>query len=257
MKLSQIHLKYWLGGLGMLAVVILAYTLINQQPSGPAVSAPTSTPTESRPTQQDYNPETTDIPTMAAINPLNSLATSDGSAGQPPAAGSAALSTSQPGSTPQPTTAPAGGSSGGLAPTATQASASSGGTAPTRTSTRQATPQASATPQGNSTSQPTPTTQPTTVPPQGGFSFTFLSSPVAVGAFASAIINTDPAADCAISYTPPGGTEVSDPALAARQADVHGVCSWSWLIAQGTASGTGTVKISANGLTQSYPITIQ
>ncbi len=99
--------------------------------------------------------------------------------------------------------------------------------------------------------------QPTSTSPQNGFTLTYLSSPVNVGEYASAKIKTTPGISCTIKYVTSKGTTSTAKGLEPVQSDSNGICSWRWRIGTGTAPGEGTVTITADGVTQSFPIVIQ
>jgi hypothetical protein len=101
------------------------------------------------------------------------------------------------------------------------------------------------------TAQPQPTAAPT------GFTLLDLSSPLSPGAYASAAVQTSPGAVCSIVYVVPSGRISTAQGLDVQTADGSGVCRWRWKIGTNTNPGTGSVRITANGVTQSFPIVIQ
>jgi hypothetical protein len=100
-----------------------------------------------------------------------------------------------------------------------------------------------------------------TQPPQAtavaGFTLVSLSSPVSVGGNAQVTIQAVPGASCSIRYVTPHGTVSKAQGLGTETADSTGTCAWTWKIGASTEPGTGTVMITANGATQSFPIVIQ
>jgi hypothetical protein len=80
------------------------------------------------------------------------------------------------------------------------------------------------------------------------------SAPVGGGAHAT--IQTAPGASCTIKYYTPAGTLSTAQGLAPQSADQDGMCSWFWNIGSRTKPGTGRIIITANGVTQQFPITI-
>lgn len=97
--------------------------------------------------------------------------------------------------------------------------------------------------------------QPT--PSGSGFNLRLLTSPVPRGQDASAAIQTAAGAACSIRYTTPSGNLSTAEGLVPETADASGACAWTWRIGTSTHPGTGTVTITANGVTQSFPIAIQ
>ena len=93
--------------------------------------------------------------------------------------------------------------------------------------------------------------------PAAGFTLTQLTSPVARGAIATVTIQTIAGANCAIDYVTPAGTHSTVSGLGPQTANTSGVCNWAWRIGTSTKPGTGTVKITANGLTQDFPLVVQ
>jgi hypothetical protein len=78
-----------------------------------------------------------------------------------------------------------------------------------------------------------------------------------VGGTASASVHTAPGLTCAIEYWGPlGHDRVENGALVAKQTDGSGNVSWSWVIAAGTPSGTGTVRVNCGGVVATSNITI-
>jgi len=109
---------------------------------------------------------------------------------------------------------------------------------------------------------PTQASQPTTSQVQptasaSGFTLTQLTSPVGRGGNVSATIRTAAGAACSIGYVTPSGNKSTAQGLVSETADANGVCAWTWKISSSTKPGTGTVTITANGSTQSFPIAIQ
>jgi len=125
---------------------------------------------------------------------------------------------------------------------------------PTRTARPTNTPQPSPTQTASPTISPTPTETPTL---SAAFELVNLSSPVIVGDYASARIRTLPGASCSIVYITPGGSISSADGLGNQTADENGICFWAWNIGPNTSPGQGSVRITANGLTQTYPIEIK
>lgn len=90
-----------------------------------------------------------------------------------------------------------------------------------------------------------------------GFTLTQLTSPVARGGKASATIQTAAGAACSLGYVTPSGNQSTARGLVSETADGNGVCAWTWKIGPSTKPGTGTVTITANGATQSFPIVVE
>jgi endonuclease YncB( thermonuclease family) len=88
------------------------------------------------------------------------------------------------------------------------------------------------------------------------FAVVELTSPVAVGAYATLAIQTSQGAACSLSYTTPAGSKSQAKGLGGTTAASSGVCSWRWFIGTGTRPGTGSLKITADGFTKSLPIVI-
>lgn len=87
-------------------------------------------------------------------------------------------------------------------------------------------------------------------------SFTSVTG-AARGGTASATIQTSAGAICSIDYFGPlGHDRVEDGALHPKQADSNGNITWSWLIAQNTAVGNGTVKVTCEGVSATTSIAI-
>ena len=90
-----------------------------------------------------------------------------------------------------------------------------------------------------------------------GFEVVALTSEVKAGGFASVTIHTAAGALCDLTYETPVGTESESDDLKAKVADNDGLCSWTWRITAQTKPGTGTLTITANGVTESYAIVIK
>jgi len=119
------------------------------------------------------------------------------------------------------------------------------------------TPSPTETPTAN-TPVPTATDAPTSTPtPMTGFEVVALTSEVRAGEFASVTIHTAAGTLCDLAYETPVGTESESDDLKAKVADNDGLCSWTWRIAAQTIPGTGTLTITANGVTESYAIVIK
>lgn len=121
---------------------------------------------------------------------------------------------------------------------------------------------ASPTPSASPTAEPTqpPTaapTQPPTQPPTAAPSVQFTSI---VGgppnSNASATVQASPGAACSLSYTTPSGTISKADGLGAKTADGNGMASWTWKIGGSTNPGTGTVKVTCDGVSITGDITI-
>jgi hypothetical protein len=107
------------------------------------------------------------------------------------------------------------------------------------------------------TSYPTGTTPPTaTQSPIHGFVMVDYSHSVSVGGGAHATIQTAPTASCTIKYYTPAGSLSVAQGLEPQSADQGGICSWTWNIGSRTKPGTGRIIITANGVTQQFPIEI-
>lgn len=103
------------------------------------------------------------------------------------------------------------------------------------------------------TQSSTPTETPTL---SAAFELLTLSSPVSVNSDAYVVIRTLPGASCSITYQAPGGTISNADGLESQIANDKGNCYWTWRIGPSTRSGEGRITIKANGLTQSFSITI-
>ncbi len=115
-------------------------------------------------------------------------------------------------------------------------------------------------PQSAPTSSSTEAAQPTQPQPAvaaSGFTLNQLTSPVPRGGSASAAIQTSAGAACSIRYVTPSGNRSTAQGLVTETADADGVCAWTWRIGSSTKPGTGTVTITANGVTQSFPIVVR
>ena len=97
----------------------------------------------------------------------------------------------------------------------------------------------------------------TQVPQPTGFTLVNLSSPISAGSNANATIQTVPGASCYLGYTAPSGRPSTAQGLGATTADGNGICSWTWRIGSNTDAGTGSLAITANGVTQYFQIVIQ
>ncbi|MGA2820537.1 MAG: hypothetical protein ABSF61_07775 [Anaerolineales bacterium] len=109
---------------------------------------------------------------------------------------------------------------------------------------------------------PTQVPQSTAPQPQptaaaSGFTLNQLTSPVARGGNASARIQTAAGAACSIGYVTPSGNQSTAQGLVSETANGNGVCAWTWKIGPSTKQRTGTVTITANGATQSFPIVVE
>lgn len=105
---------------------------------------------------------------------------------------------------------------------------------------------------------PTATEAPTSTPtPVTGFEVVALTSEVKAGGFASVTIRTAAGALCDLTYKTPAGTKSESDDLKAKAADNDGLCVWTWRITAQTRPGTGTLTITANGVTESYAIVIK
>jgi hypothetical protein len=90
-----------------------------------------------------------------------------------------------------------------------------------------------------------------------GFTVLALTSPVGVGSNAALQIQTASGASCFLTYFTPKGNKSTAQGLGATTANGSGVCAWTWRIGSGTTPGTGTLTVTANGVTRSIPIVIQ
>lgn len=133
-------------------------------------------------------------------------------------------------------------------------------TRPTETEPPTNTPRPSDTPKATETTTPTPTEIPTpteTPTLSAAFELLYLSSPISINNDAAARIRTIPGAACSIVYVSPGGSVSQAEGLEPQTAGENGICSWTWRIGPSTAEGEGSVSISANGLTLTFPIVVQ
>jgi hypothetical protein len=115
-------------------------------------------------------------------------------------------------------------------------------------------PSATVTPKPTKTDTPTITLSPTL---SAAYELVRISSSVSPGDDAYAVIRTLPGETCAISYITPIGTTSNAKGLESQQAGDNGLCLWSWKIGTSTKAGTGSIIITANGLTQTYQIEIK
>lgn len=97
----------------------------------------------------------------------------------------------------------------------------------------------------------------TQVPQPTGFTLVNLSSPISTGSNANVTIQTVPGASCYLGYTTPAGNTSTAQGLGAATADGNGICSWTWKIGSNTNPGTGSLAVTANGVTQYFQIVIQ
>ncbi len=105
----------------------------------------------------------------------------------------------------------------------------------------------------------TDTPQPTATSEQS-FKLVGLSSPVTLdknGAPAFAKILTSPGATCNLVFTSSSGKILLMAGTGVTQADVNGICSWSWTIPGGQPTGAGTVTISVNMYGLSFPMVLK
>lgn len=96
-------------------------------------------------------------------------------------------------------------------------------------------------------------------PPTAAPAFTVvnITSPISAGSNANVTIQTAAGASCFLGYTTPSGTVSEAQGLGAATADGNGICSWTWRIGGSTNPGTGSLAITANGVTQYFQIVIQ
>ena len=115
---------------------------------------------------------------------------------------------------------------------------------PTQAPTDTPTPTATETPQPTATSQQT-------------FKLVSLTSPVVGGNYATAKVVTSPGLNCTLIYMDPTGKVYSPAGTGTVQADTNGICTWNWQIKQQTPQGNGTVTITVNLYSLSFPIAIK
>lgn len=133
----------------------------------------------------------------------------------------------------------------------------------TATSTLTPTPTLTPTQEPSATSSPSQIpaspVPPTDIPTTSAASFTILelTSPVHVGQNAKLRIQTTAGATCSIRYFTPKGNESKADGLDAKTADANGVCGWTWKIGTGTDPGTGSLRVTINGTTQTLHFEIQ
>lgn len=84
-----------------------------------------------------------------------------------------------------------------------------------------------------------------------------LSSPVSVGASASAVVQTSPNAACVLSYRTPAGTVSQARGVGAATADGAGRAHWSWVIGTATRPGTGEITVTCASQTVRAPIEVR
>ncbi len=109
------------------------------------------------------------------------------------------------------------------------------------------------------TSTPTNTPQPTATNEQS-FKLVALSSPVTLdknGAPAFAKVLTSPGATCNLVFTSSSGKILLLAGTGVTQADVNGICTWSWTIPGGQPTGAATVTISVNMYGLSFPMILK
>lgn len=74
---------------------------------------------------------------------------------------------------------------------------------------------------------------------------------------ASLTARTQAGAHCDIAYQTPAGTHSRARGLVPATADATGSVSWSWMIGTATRSGTGTVRVTCDGASQTVSIVIR
>lgn len=105
---------------------------------------------------------------------------------------------------------------------------------------------------------PTATALPATAPPvpvAAGVTFTNVQGGRR-GGTASVSVKTVPNASCSISYITPHGTASEAQGLTTKTADASGYVYWAWKIGTNTNPGTGSVRVTCNGISASAAITI-
>jgi hypothetical protein len=95
--------------------------------------------------------------------------------------------------------------------------------------------------------------QPT--PASGSVQITSVSG-AAPGGRANLTARTTAGASCSITYTTPAGTSSTARGLTPRTADGAGGVAWTWSIAPSTRSGTGSVAVTCDGVSDSTAIQI-
>lgn len=96
-----------------------------------------------------------------------------------------------------------------------------------------------------------------TLPSVYSFSLLYLTQPAIAGVNAQATIQTVYGATCSISVYMPGENFPMVKALPNQTAGYDGICSWVWQVGTNTKRGTGFVKISSNGMNQTFNFIVQ
>jgi len=102
--------------------------------------------------------------------------------------------------------------------------------------------------------EPSQTPKPSTV---SEFEVIEISNEVSVGDIAGATIKTQPGASCNLVYVVPSGRISTAGGVGPQTADEEGNCDWSWKIGTTTKPGTGSIRITGNGVTKSFSIIIK
>jgi hypothetical protein len=115
---------------------------------------------------------------------------------------------------------------------------------------------AAGTPSGSTATRPagTPTT-PTAS--NNGVSIVSLTTPVLRNQNATLRAVVPPNASCTLTFRTPSGTASDAAGLGTKSADAQGTVNWTWLIAQSTTVGNGSVQVTCNGVTATSAIAIQ
>jgi hypothetical protein len=105
---------------------------------------------------------------------------------------------------------------------------------------------------------PTPPPSPPTTAspaPATAVTFTFVSSPVARNANATATVQTTPTVGCTIVVTYNSGPSTAA-GLAPKTADAYGIVSWTWKVGGNTALGTYPIRVTCAGVSAAATFTV-
>jgi len=117
------------------------------------------------------------------------------------------------------------------------------------------TPTITPTPKNTATLTPTRTNTPK--PPDKGFILIYIDETAFVRGVATATIQTQPNAQCTLTFILPSGRESTVAGVGTHTADKDGFCTWWWEIKFNVNPGRGAVVITAGGQTEIYGIKIE
>ena len=103
---------------------------------------------------------------------------------------------------------------------------------------------------------PTPTPLPTQTPVVVSIQSIDISSPVAVGEYATVKLKTVRGVTCHKDYYTPRGKISTSQDLNPILSDVDGMCTWKWRIASNTKPGKGRLVVSVEGIEEEHEIEI-